>query len=210
VNERKPEGLAAWVVVLPELPKTRETLPLRLFGDERTRRSLPQEIAALEPGDPMGPVVRGMLKTSFLWVRGQPQDENTRRWLMDFEQVVQAEIRKIERQGEEHGEKRGEKRGLQAAVGDLCELLGIVLTAEQQAHLEALDLAGLAALRAHLKQHRSWPVGLEADRPPFIPSPAEVAGGARVGDRDAPPGRAARRRAALRGWLSGTCGPPRR
>jgi hypothetical protein len=114
---RAPEGLAAWVVVLPELPKTRETLPLRLFGDERTRRSLPQEIAAQEAGDPMGPVVRGMLKTWVLWVRGQ----------------------------------------LQAAVGDLCELLGIVLTAEQQAHLEALDLAGLAALRAHLKQHRAWP-----------------------------------------------------
>jgi hypothetical protein len=166
---RAPEGLAAWVVVLPELPRTRETLPLRLFGDERTRRSLLQEIAALGAGDPMGTVVRGMLKTWVLWVRGQPQDEHTRRWLMDFEQVVQAEIRKIERQGEERGEERGEKRGeergekrgeergLRAAVRDLCELLGIALTAEQQAHIEALDLAGLGVLRAHLKQHRAWP-----------------------------------------------------
>jgi flagellar biosynthesis/type III secretory pathway protein FliH len=108
-----------------------------------------------------------MLKTWTLWVRGQPEDEHTRRWLMDFDQVVQAEIRKIERQGEERGEERGEKRGekrgeergLRLAVHDLCEVLGIALTTEQQAHLEALDLAGLGALRAHLKQHRSWPAG---------------------------------------------------
>jgi hypothetical protein len=156
---RAAEGLAAWVVVLGELPRTRETLPLRLFGDERTRRGLPQEIASLEPADPMGPAVRGMLKTWTLWVRGQPQDEATRRWLMDFEQVVQAEIRKIQDEGERLGKAEGRLEGLRVAVRDLCELLGITLTAEQQAHLETLDLAGLGALRAHLKLHRAWPAG---------------------------------------------------
>jgi hypothetical protein len=64
---------------------------------------------------------------------------------------VQAEIRKIQ--------DEGRVEGLQVAVRDLCELLGIALTAEQQTHLDTLDLAGLGALRAHLKQHRAWPVG---------------------------------------------------
>jgi hypothetical protein len=143
------EGFGLWVVVLPELPKTRETLPLRLFGDERMRQGLPREIASLGPGDPMGPAVVGMLKTWTLWVRGQPQDENTRRWLMDFDQVVQAEIRKIQ--------DKGKGEGLRVAVRDLCEVLGIALTPEQQAHIDALDLAGLGALRLALKQHRAWP-----------------------------------------------------
>ena len=164
---RAPEGYATWVVVLPELPKTRETLPLRLFGDERTRRGLLQEIAALGPADPMGPAVVGMLKTWTLWLRGQPQDENTRRWLMDFEQVVQAEIRKIQAEGERLGKAEGERLGkaegerlgLRVAVRDLCEVLGITLTAEQQAQIDSLDLDGLRALRAHLKSARAWPVG---------------------------------------------------
>jgi hypothetical protein len=168
---RAGEGFGVWVVVLGELPKTRETLPLRLFGDERTRRGLLQEIASLEPADPMGSAVRSMLKTWTLWVRGQPQDENTRRWLMDFEQVVQAEIRKIQDEGRAEGERLGKAEGerlgkvegriegLRVAVRDLCEAFGIALTAEQQARIDALDLAGLGDLRAHLKQHRAWPAG---------------------------------------------------
>ena len=110
----------------------------------------------------MGPAVVGMLKTWTLWLRGQPQDENTRRWLMDFDQVVQAEIRKIqaesERLGKAEGERLGETRGLRVAVRALCEVLGITLTAEQQAHLDSLDLDGLRGLRAHLTSARAWPV----------------------------------------------------
>jgi hypothetical protein len=42
-------------------------------------------------------------------------------------------------------------------VEDLCEVLGVELTEERKAHLAGLDLAGLEALRRHLKTHRSWP-----------------------------------------------------
>jgi hypothetical protein len=102
-----------------------------------------------------------MLKTWALWVRGQPQDENTRRWLMNFEQVVQAEILKIQDEGRkdgvEFGLTEGKREGLRVAVRDLCEAFGIELTGEQQAHIDALDLAGLEALRLSLKQLRAWP-----------------------------------------------------
>ena len=89
---------------------------------------------------------------------------------MDFDQVVQAEIRKIqaeserlgkaegERLGKAEGERLGETRGLRVAVRALCEVLGITLTAEQQAHLDSLDLDGLRGLRAHLTSARAWPV----------------------------------------------------
>jgi hypothetical protein len=40
-----------------------------------------------------------------------------------------------------------------------CELLNIEVTDERRAHLAALDLPGLEALRAELKAKKTWPVG---------------------------------------------------
>jgi len=59
--------------------------------------------------------------------------------------------------GEARGQQIGEARGQRAALEDLCEILGIALTDARRAHLAGLDLQGLAALRGHLKAHRSWP-----------------------------------------------------
>jgi hypothetical protein len=60
-------------------------------------------------------------------------------------------------QGVAQGARDGEAKGLRTAVADLCELLGIELTAEREAHLGTLDAAGLTALRQHLKAHKAWP-----------------------------------------------------
>jgi hypothetical protein len=57
------------------------------------------------------------------------------------------------------GLREGEARGLRAAVDDLCEVLGVEVTDERRAHLAALDLAGLEALRAELKAKKAWPAG---------------------------------------------------
>jgi hypothetical protein len=59
--------------------------------------------------------------------------------------------------GLREGEERGKAEGLRAAVADLCELLGIEVTEARKAHLADLNVAGLEALRLHLKLHRSWP-----------------------------------------------------
>jgi Uma2 family endonuclease len=45
----------------------------------------------------------------------------------------------------------------QRGIMDLCEVLGIEVSAERRAFIDAQDLAGLAQLRAYLKQHRRWP-----------------------------------------------------
>ena len=50
----------------------------------------------------------------------------------------------------------GEQKGIQQAITDLCEILGIEMTAERRAQIERLDLAGLSALRAHIKTARAW------------------------------------------------------
>lgn len=46
---------------------------------------------------------------------------------------------------------------LRAAVADLCEVLGVPLDEARRAQLAALDVAGLEALRAHIKVARGWP-----------------------------------------------------
>lgn len=54
------------------------------------------------------------------------------------------------------GKEEGEQKGLQQAVLDLCEVLGIEVTPERKAQIERLDLAGLSALRTHIKSARTW------------------------------------------------------
>jgi hypothetical protein len=61
--------------------------------------------------------------------------------------------------GREAGLREGKEEGLRAAICDLCEVFSVQLTPARQEHLTGLDLAGLEALRAHLKQHRAWPTG---------------------------------------------------
>jgi hypothetical protein len=51
----------------------------------------------------------------------------------------------------------GRKQGLRAGVRDVCELLGITLSPEREAALDAMDEAALGALREHLKRERRWP-----------------------------------------------------
>jgi hypothetical protein len=59
--------------------------------------------------------------------------------------------------GLREGERRGKEAALREAILDLCEMIPLVPSTEQRADLEARDLAALQALRAHLKQHRTWP-----------------------------------------------------
>ncbi|WP_437815762.1 Uma2 family endonuclease [Sorangium sp. So ce1078] len=57
----------------------------------------------------------------------------------------------------DEGRKQGRATGLRAAVRDVCELLGIELSPEREAALEAMDEAALGALREQLKRDRRWP-----------------------------------------------------
>jgi flagellar biosynthesis/type III secretory pathway protein FliH len=68
------------------------------------------------------------------------------------------------KEGRKEGFQDGRKEGMQQgkaeareAVKDLCEILAIELGTERLQALEAMDLPALAALRKHLKTHRTWP-----------------------------------------------------
>jgi flagellar biosynthesis/type III secretory pathway protein FliH len=64
------------------------------------------------------------------------------------------------REGRDAGLREGREEALRVArqaILDLCEVLGLAVTEAQRADLQARDLAGLDALRTHLKTHRAWP-----------------------------------------------------
>ncbi|WP_437675764.1 Uma2 family endonuclease [Sorangium sp. So ce131] len=59
--------------------------------------------------------------------------------------------------GRLEGRNEGRAEGLRGGVRDLCELLGIPLSPERNAALDAMDEAGILAVRDHLKRERRWP-----------------------------------------------------
>ena len=174
-----PEWLGYGVVVLGELPKTRETMPLRVFGDDELRIEVAREFRkTLARDDPLWRAVDRMLWRWTVWLRGQPEDERKRRLLMEFEQVVQEEIRRLHYeglkeglteglmkgilQGIDQGRAEGLDEGLRLVLLDLCEAYGIEMNAERHAYLESLDRPRLESLRLTLKSHRQWPTELPA------------------------------------------------
>ena len=52
---------------------------------------------------------------------------------------------------------KGKLEGERLVVADLCEVLGVDLTAEREGMLQRLDLEQITELRAHLKRDRAWP-----------------------------------------------------
>ena len=78
------------------------------------------------------------------------------------ERLTPEENARVKEEGTWEDVKRDERQlgraeALRTAIADLCEAYGLSLTAAQEAELAALDLAGLEALRLHLKAHRCWP-----------------------------------------------------
>jgi hypothetical protein len=76
------------------------------------------------------------------------------------EQDARGALSLAERQGREAGLREGHEKGLQeglrAAIGALCQVLGIEVTAEREALLAGLEAGELQRLQARLSQERRW------------------------------------------------------
>jgi hypothetical protein len=63
----------------------------------------------------------------------------------------------VKEEGLIEGRRQERVAALRAWVRDVCELLGIALSPERAAALDAMEEAELGALRDHLKRDRRWP-----------------------------------------------------
>lgn len=72
------------------------------------------------------------------------------------EQDARGSLSLAHREGVEEGKRQGLTVGLRRAVLDLCEVLGIEVTAERQAELAAAEPAEIEALCERIKRERRW------------------------------------------------------
>ena len=72
-------------------------------------------------------------------------DEVLEGWVSQGHPVVRREI------------ERARADGLREIIADLCEAYGVELTEGRRTRLQELETPALEAMRAQLKQKRSWP-----------------------------------------------------
>jgi len=137
--ERSNEAMAVGVVVLRRLEVTRETITLRLFGDEPMRQRASRELQAMSEEDPLRRAVGQMLYRWRIWLKGHPEDEETRRRLMDFEQLVEQETLQLKNEARYEGHKEGLQEGrreeAQKALTRVLTRRGLGLNAAQHAQI---------------------------------------------------------------------------
>lgn len=115
---RSGDALRLWVVVLAELPPTRETLLLRLLGNARLRLATAREILALPESDAARrPLLRALSHVKFVLDRDPAAASVEENELMS---TLLAEFERHEadvfRRGVQHGEARGEARSILAIL----------------------------------------------------------------------------------------------
>ncbi|HEU4409178.1 MAG TPA: hypothetical protein VFS43_28225 [Polyangiaceae bacterium] len=153
-----PRGFGLTLVAAARLPRTPETLWLRLLGRDRVQQQAFDELGRLPDGHPLrdASVLRVLRWRSEAEREASPSAAD-RELIMNSERLVQQWEQRLRREGKAEGKVEGKAEGLRAAVLDLCEVLGIEVGPRRRAQLEAMGLGELEALRAHLKQARRWP-----------------------------------------------------
>jgi hypothetical protein len=84
-------SLRVYVVVLEQLETTPEMIPLQLFGDAFTRWSTLRRLRELPAEHPVVQAVQPLLFWWNIYLEGQPEDEETRRFRMELAQLVEQE-----------------------------------------------------------------------------------------------------------------------
>jgi hypothetical protein len=150
-------GLAMRVVVLAELPRTRETVLLRLLGAGRLLREALADVAALADDAWERSIATPLLVHFRLSIDEEPatneEDDvsaEIRAWFEDYERKLRAEERNQgHKEGRDEGHKEGERnsllRLLRARFGELPAAAVARIDAAELAELERWGERGLAA-----------------------------------------------------------------
>lgn len=145
-------GFALGVVVLRDLPRERDTLPLRLLGRRRTLQGAFEDVRSLPAEDPLRePIWRVLQRMRAGVILDELPEDEREAWML-----TEAQFEKFKQDLVQQGLREGERQGLRQAILDMCEVLGIALDPERQHALEAMDLPELQALRHQLKSTRRW------------------------------------------------------
>ena len=138
-----------WVLVLSELPRTRETLLLRLLGAPTTRLQAEQELAGLTEDDPERQELVRLAAHLLLIVRRDKRIAATHkedfmaRARNEFDRLLEAR----EKRGEKKGREEGREQGMAQTVLQVLRARGITVTrALRQRIVSCPDVRQLTAL----------------------------------------------------------------
>jgi hypothetical protein len=139
-------GLVLRVVVLAELPRTRETLVLRMLGAKRLLQEALADLAAL-PDDAWEKTLAAPLLLHFKLGTGDPATDpeddmsaEIQAWFQDYKQKLRAEANT---EGREEGRKNGIKEGHRTLLLRLLHARFGKLPEAAVARIEAADIADL-------------------------------------------------------------------
>lgn len=151
-------GFRLGLLVLGELPRGAETLVLRLLGGQRLRREALAELAGLEESQ-AAQALRRLLAQLLERVAHDIHIELAEREA--FMTAAKAAFLQYEQslidKGVEKGIEKGQEQGLRLGVRLLCQSLGVELTPERVAALEAMDAAAIGELIKQVVAKRAWP-----------------------------------------------------
>jgi len=151
-----PPGHALGVIVLRELPRERDTLPLRLLGRKSTLRNAVEDLRQLPDDDPLrAPLWQVMLRMRVRVILDELPAEEREAWMLT-EAEFEVFKNDLVQQGKQDGLRQGERQGLQRAIEVLCRVLAIDLTTEERAELNALTVEGLQAKLERLEKERRF------------------------------------------------------
>jgi hypothetical protein len=124
------------LVVISQLPRTRDTLLVRTLGRGVTFEQAMEDLEALPPDASEHAVVGPFLASLFVQLQNDATDEAhamISQSMKIYEKLVR-DIRKVERK---EGRKEGREEGLRDAIAEVCAARSLALTEAQRATLTA-------------------------------------------------------------------------
>lgn len=143
---------ALGLVVVSELPCTRDTLMLRLMGNGEVLKQAFVEVHRLPADTWEHQAAIPVLNELRLHVPKNPSSE-VKEFLMSTQITHEEWLNQHRTEAMNIGRAEGVREGIETA----CDLLGLKITTKRRAQLDALDPAGLKALLANIRRERRWP-----------------------------------------------------
>jgi hypothetical protein len=133
-------GFRLRLVVTSELPRTLDTLILRVLGAGDTLRDAVRELRALGVAHPLGRIVTPILLKLHIEARDKPnqdRDPREQEFLMETEDIYEAWHQRVRAEGRNEGRIEGRADGEARAVLRVLSARGVSVSPEQEARIRA-------------------------------------------------------------------------
>jgi hypothetical protein len=134
------------IIAINQLPRTEDTLFLRLLGSGQTQQQAVDEVIAFDTIEPKRAVILRLLSNWKISIEVTGQAEAEEELMMVLSQAYLEWEQQTEQRGRQEGEQMGILKGEQALILRLLSRRIGSISEEMQSQIKALSLAQLEAL----------------------------------------------------------------